>query len=240
LLGFWNPIVDHGSYEQTEVVKFILEANNNPNQTFVLLLDEMNLSYTERYFADFLSALESRTKEIRLPDDSKIYWSKNLKIIGTINEDETTHTLSPKVIDRSNIIEMDGVVPSQYFKELHNKSDKKASALYAKKWHEEYLQILDEVYHACEEGFGYRVVDEFTEYVKTNVDLTGEEFIQYFDEQLYQKVLPKVHGTRGEVGNILAKLQEICERKNLQNSLVKINKMISQLSATGFTSFVTA
>lgn len=71
----------------------------------------MNMSYVERYFADFLSAMESGA-EIPLwkGDDEKqapksIGLPRNLFIIGTINVDETTYMFSPKVLDRANVIE---------------------------------------------------------------------------------------------------------------------------------------
>src|SRR5690606_39030535 len=81
-----------------------------------LILDEMNLSHVERYFADFLSVMESDDK-INLYSGAlrkdlngnevpnEIFWSKNLFIIGTVNIDETTYMFSPKVLDRANTIE---------------------------------------------------------------------------------------------------------------------------------------
>ena len=76
------------------------------------------MSYVERYFADFLSAMESK-EPISLwnPDEAKgennevdrvpqkVALPKNLFIIGTINVDETTYMFSPKVLDRANVIE---------------------------------------------------------------------------------------------------------------------------------------
>ena len=78
----------------------------------------MNMSYVERYFADFLSAMESKEPislwnidEAKGDNDEvggvpqKITLPKNLFIIGTINVDETTYMFSPKVLDRANVIE---------------------------------------------------------------------------------------------------------------------------------------
>ncbi len=87
----------------------------NENKPHFLILDEMNLSHVERYFADFLSIMESH-KEMKLYDGSErvsenkqipqeILWPKNLFIIGTVNVDETTYMFSPKVLDRANVIE---------------------------------------------------------------------------------------------------------------------------------------
>jgi energy-coupling factor transporter ATP-binding protein EcfA2 len=97
----------------------ILRARDDKDRPYFLILDEMNLSHVERYFADILSAIESR-QEIALhssandleafekdplPVPSKIRLPKNLFIIGTVNVDETTYMFSPKVLDRANVIE---------------------------------------------------------------------------------------------------------------------------------------
>ena len=120
LLGYPNALKS-GEYVKPEngVLDLLIEANKpqNANKPFFLILDEMNMSYVERYFADFLSAMESHEaialwkecnnecescecdvpERIKLPD--------NLFIIGTINVDETTYMFSPKVLDRANVIE---------------------------------------------------------------------------------------------------------------------------------------
>lgn len=84
-----------------------------------LILDEMNLSHVERYFADLLSLIESdETIELyhpgvdgdgnpqnRIGADPQLRLPPNLFIIGTINVDETTYMFSPKVLDRANVIE---------------------------------------------------------------------------------------------------------------------------------------
>lgn len=84
-----------------------------------LILDEMNLSHVERYFADLLSLIESDeditlyhpvldgdgNSQFRVGAEPKLRLSPNLFIIGTINVDETTYMFSPKVLDRANVIE---------------------------------------------------------------------------------------------------------------------------------------
>ena len=120
LLGYPNAL-KQGEYIKPEngVLDLLIEANKpqNANKPFFLILDEMNMSYVERYFADFLSAMESHEaialwKECDSESDScgndvpeKIGLPDNLFIIGTINVDETTYMFSPKVLDRANVIE---------------------------------------------------------------------------------------------------------------------------------------
>ena len=57
MLGFYNPFEER--YVSTPILDFILQAMKNPRVHYFLVLDEMNLSHVERYFSDFLSAMES-------------------------------------------------------------------------------------------------------------------------------------------------------------------------------------
>jgi 5-methylcytosine-specific restriction protein B len=134
LLGYPNSLkANHYVKPDTGVLDILLRAHEDymANEKdlakctpFFLILDEMNLSHVERYFADFLSTMESGD-EIKLysgsqryakldADDNailgteipdKIILPKNLFIIGTVNIDETTYMFSPKVLDRANTIE---------------------------------------------------------------------------------------------------------------------------------------
>jgi len=119
LLGFPNALQPE-KYVKPEsgVLDLLIEANRkqNANKPFFLILDEMNMSYVERYFADFLSAMESKEKISLWNSDKdsdkvidgvpqRIDLPQNLFIIGTINVDETTYMFSPKVLDRANVIE---------------------------------------------------------------------------------------------------------------------------------------
>ena len=103
LLGFPNALSE-GEYTHPDngVLKLIIEANKNADRPYFLILDEMNLSHVERYFADFLSVMESN-EEIPLYAEgivdngvpSKLRVPANLFIIGTVNIDETTNMFSP-------------------------------------------------------------------------------------------------------------------------------------------------
>lgn len=82
----------------------------------IALLDEMNLAHVELYFADFLSKLESRRGkaqklhpeiEVKLGagiEPYKLKLSRNVLWVGTMNQDETTKSLSDKVLDRGIVI----------------------------------------------------------------------------------------------------------------------------------------
>jgi 5-methylcytosine-specific restriction protein B len=119
LVGYPNGLVAKEYITpDSGVIHLLMEAikEGNENKPFFLILDEMNLSHVERYFADFLSIMESNdsiklyTGEARESLDGlkipfEIGWPKNVFIIGTVNIDETTYMFSPKVLDRANVIE---------------------------------------------------------------------------------------------------------------------------------------
>ena len=130
LLGFYN-ILDE-TYHKTRLLDLLLEARNNPDIPYFVILDEMNLSKVEQYFSDFLSIMESRTSDNmtgepltlhslrkvktlsgnEIPEE--IYIPENIFFTGTVNVDETTYMFSPKVLDRANVIEFNEVDPEGY------------------------------------------------------------------------------------------------------------------------------
>lgn len=135
LLGFRNAMAG-GAYQKTELIKFIFKTYHFAETPFFLCLDEMNLAPVEQYFAEFLSAMESK-EPVPLNDisendgnlielgceweDSLEYLKKNgfsipnnLFIVGTVNMDETTNQFSRKVLDRAFTIEMTDVDFANY------------------------------------------------------------------------------------------------------------------------------
>lgn len=124
LLGYVNAL-DNKEYILPEngALQLLIRANKNQEKPYFLILDEMNLSHVERYFADFLSVMESKDKfklhssesnlnitngdkfEKSIEVPSTLSWPKNLFVVGTVNIDETTYMFSPKVLDRANVIE---------------------------------------------------------------------------------------------------------------------------------------
>src|SRR5690606_19952454 len=103
---------DESVKPENGILDLLLKAKENIHKPFFIILDEMNLSHVERYFADFLSIMETGEDIILFKDfkekneiPAKITWPQNVFIIGTVNIDETTYMFSPKVLDRANTIE---------------------------------------------------------------------------------------------------------------------------------------
>lgn len=117
MLGFFNSI--DNQFEPEELLKFLVQCTTDPRYSdymSIVLLDEMNLAHVEHYFAEFLSKLESRRGlsksylpeiEVKLGAGVKPYGlklSRTLLWAGTMNQDETTKSLSDKVLDRGIVI----------------------------------------------------------------------------------------------------------------------------------------
>lgn len=117
------------------LTKSLREAQAAPSKLMIALLDEMNLAPVEHYFSDFLSVAETRARlggrvstdelPIELPagatgaadpyaDLRGATLPSNLRIVGTANMDESTHTFSPKVLDRAFTIELDDPVLTDF------------------------------------------------------------------------------------------------------------------------------
>ncbi len=122
LLGHLNTIT--GEYFTEPAVEFLMEANEDEDNLYFFCLDEMNLAHVEYYFSQFLSAMEGEQAEERqirlygtrmqklLEEQDKtptlpaqLVLPDNLFFTGTINVDETTQSISDKVIDRANTLE---------------------------------------------------------------------------------------------------------------------------------------
>lgn len=121
MLGFFNSI--DNKFDAQPLLRFLAQCSGgedgkNIHDGFdkslnLVLLDEMNLAHVEHYFAEFLSKLESRRNsnkefvEIPLGAGIKPYrlkLTRNILWAGTMNQDETTKSLSDKVLDRGLVI----------------------------------------------------------------------------------------------------------------------------------------
>lgn len=117
MLGFFNSIDNR--FEPEPLLRFLVQCTENDDYNkymSIVLLDEMNLAHVEHYFADFLSKLETRretgketvpTVEVKLGAGVEPYQLKLDRSIlwtGTMNQDETTKSLSDKVLDRGLVI----------------------------------------------------------------------------------------------------------------------------------------
>lgn len=107
--------------------------------------------------------------------------------------------------------------------------------------------VFDDVYKILEKRgfeFAYRTVREIRQYIAASFELdeNKSEFNinAAIDQQLVQKVLPKIHGNRKEIGELLDELESICRREDLQFDLSakKIEQMKGKLATVQYASFI--
>lgn len=273
---------------------------------FFVLFDEMNLSHVEMYFARFLALMETSRHEgisnvpllttgdlVLLQKYYKnnnefleytyeaitkngLYIPNNVIFVGTVNIDETTYMFSPKVLDRSFVIERNTEAPSKIFNESLIPNNVKAyldigqinsyllsplnirqsfndltSTSPQYELMEKVVEFLDQVYTLVEEfTFGYRTVVECCEYYVKAIELSTDYNVDLdwlkkeeclFDEILMQKVLPKIHGNRKQLVNLLRSLIDFCkdgERVRFNKSYSKLIAMEKNLNVTGYSGFI--
>jgi tRNA uridine 5-carbamoylmethylation protein Kti12 len=244
IIGYYNAITEQ--YQSTPTYDLINKAKKS-NKPYFLILDEMNLSHVERYFADFLSSIESKepipifgrsNESLKLPE--------NLFIIGTVNVDETTYMFSPKVLDRANTIEFETLSVNEYINsnllvdDFHGNVNYLQSPLMDSNISDLNIIDLKEILSSieCSEGnllevltnemdsfqyalkstgfdFGFRVINEILRFMVVawryeNSPDHWENWERYFDAQIKQKILPKLHGSQKAIGNVLNDLFNLC------------------------------
>ena len=232
LLGYVNPL--DGQYHDTPFSRFLRAAaaeylaasdRDRAPRPFHIVLDEMNLARVEYYFARFLSAMELRARDgtaaIELAPDDEVILPPNLLFVGTLNVDETTHGFADKVYDRAQLVELEA---SREAMEAHLEGAAHAAAL---------LEVWDAVRQVA--PFAFRVADEVGKYVAAG-QAAGASPDELLDEQLLQKVLPKIRGTDLRVGAALERLESLADgRWPLTHA--RVRRMLDSFRQHGFASY---
>ena len=241
LLGYVNPLT--GGYTRTEFLNFLLDAGKKPGQPHVLILDEMNLSHPEQYFAPILSAMEIRKGEIPLhrEDAEKLgvptglAYPSNLVIIGTVNMDETTMGISDKVLDRAFTLEFWDIEPERWPGWHRCRLDDAEKSKVC-----DILVELTKTLAPARRHFGWRVIKEVVGFLEgrsrnSGIGLTAEDAL---DQVIYAKVLPKLRGSdTGRFRQCLDATLAVLEKRGLDRCAEKVKALKEDLEATGSCSF---
>jgi septal ring factor EnvC (AmiA/AmiB activator) len=244
LMGFYNYI--EGRFRPTDMARALWHLDGQHDSTFndrmmLVLLDEMNLARVEYYFSDFLSRLESRPPKERVGDANlrkdaeieleipmsegqtapRVFPGYNLLFAGTMNEDESTQSLSDKVVDRANVMRftaptkishagISGILPAP-------------EALPRAKWdawvkptrqvdqHPQVAQSVERMRALMQNfkrPFGHRLGRAIMAYVANYPQGEGIESInEALADQVEMRLLPKLRGV--EVANLEAAFGEL-------------------------------
>ena len=121
LIGHYNAFEKRYYERNTLQALYRAQTEADGDRLHVVLLDEMNLSRPEQYFAEFLSAMEMGKSDRwinlmesrpaqgapkHLRDGRDIKLAPNVWFIGTANHDETTNAFADKTHDRAFVLEL--------------------------------------------------------------------------------------------------------------------------------------
>ena len=212
IFGYFNEFTK--KFNETEILTSMYEAQYS-DEVFVTLLDEMNISRVEYYFAEMLSVLELPNKkdwvvelvpnswenDPKKLDNGKIKVPENMWYIGTINNDDSTFMITDKVYDRAMPIAIDDKceafeapdtegmhVSYTYLQQQFDKASKEHAVS------EENLEKIAKmdryVIDHFRLAFGNRIVKQLKDFVPAFIACGGDE-IAGIDYLISHKILRK-------------------------------------------------
>lgn len=212
LFGYFNEFTK--KFNETDLLAEIYKASYT-DDVYTVILDEMNISRVEYYFAEMLSILEMPSQDEWIVELTPSAWSSdpiklnggklhiapNVWYIGTINNDDSTFMVTDKVYDRAMPIDINDKgtafepVPTQAMDVNYS---------YLEKLYESAIndnQISDETLDKIEKmddyviqhfriAFGNRIVAHMKKFVPVYVACGGTEVdgVDYF---IAKKILRK-------------------------------------------------
>ncbi|MCR4614782.1 MAG: hypothetical protein K5756_01345 [Clostridiales bacterium] len=244
LFGYFNEFTKR--FNETELLKMMYKATYT-EEIYLTILDEMNISRVEYYFAELLSILEMPSRDewvVSLvpsvwPTDPKHLFDGKLKLpdnmwyIGTINNDDSTFAVTDKVYDRA--IPIDINTKGKFFEAPWTDnlalSYKHLEAMFDEckvkyKVSEESLRKLaeldDYVIEHFRLAFGNRIVKQLEDFVPAYVGCGGTE-IDGLDFVLCHKILRKFESLnlsfiRDEIGGLITYLNKNFGKSNMKES----------------------
>lgn len=255
LLGFYSEF--SRNYKVTEFLRNLYLASYS-DKVNELVLDEVNLSRIEYYFADFLSILEYPEEDWKI----KIYDAelgqelpKNLKdgyvsipnnswFIGTANTDDSTFTITDKVYDRAVIIDFSEkftpIISSYNSDPIAISSDAllnlfeeaKNNDLYklSKADMKKFTDVCEFTRDSLEIKFGNRIMVQIENFVPVYVALGGTKEAA-LDFMFASKILRKINGSYQDyIKEELIKLKSLLDHTYGKGVFKETEKLIAKIT----------
>lgn len=219
ILGYFNDFSKR--YSETEFLKRLYRMTYRQNHVNIMVLDEMNISRVEYYFADFLSIMEYPKdkwdlKIMQLPYDFNapthlldgvIKIPENTWFIGTANKDDSTYTITDKVYDRAITISFDdrntpfhvegNSEPISLSYNNLNRLFEEAKANEKNRMNDsdykDFYLLTDYVKDNFDLTFGNRVLNQIENFVPVYIALGGTKY-SALDFFFSRKVISKLNG----------------------------------------------
>lgn len=251
-IGYYNPLsksFDRSNRKIFDALNILdIEANGSGSDLpFVILLDEANLSPMEYYWADYMNLCDEldTNSAINLGDNFYFRVPTNLRFVATINNDHTTESLSPRLIDRAWIIRLPKarsgmarpvkirtsgeMIPWSAFEQAFGASEQNYTEMsgIAKSIYEELLSKC----RSAKISVSTRVDNAIRKYWSTAQRLFDssadtDASIAALDYAVAQRILPHIDGSGTSYGDQLIEIQRFCSEKNLRISADILQEII--------------
>ena len=260
LLGYINPIDGNWVESQSGLSTFMKTINARMHSPLALvLLDEANLSPIEHYWSIFIGACDNASEDLNVSGDNLAFGlNEPYRFIATINNDHTTEMISPRLIDRSAVIDVNnkGILDaidfddidsmlyettdwfefklvSNYLNDIIEKEDEDSVVDFRDK-----LNNIIDVLKEKDDEFGISVVLSNRKLKKIQrhyhiAEQLNLDPIITFDEIVCMYILPHITGHGGPFRRRLEKLILELERKHCIKSKVKVIEIIEKGTAVG-------
>ena len=255
LLGYYNDFSK--SFKETDFLINLYRAGYNPNHINIMVLDELNLSRIEYYFADFLSILEYPSADwkmtlMQIPEGYEepkhlhsgvIQIPDNTWFVGTANVDDSTYLITDKVYDRAIVLDfedrnapfsVDGPcdkisLSASRLKQLFNDAIQNKEYQFNESDYNKFHQVCDFTYDAFNITFGNRIMNQIALFVPCYVALGGKKE-DALDIMFSKKILRKIEGRYEDyIYKGLTKLEQLINKVYGEGVFVRSEKAIQNL-----------
>lgn len=237
LIGYFNPLTkkyDRSNAKIYDGLMILNEENKESRFPYLILLDEANLSPMEYYWADFMRAADSSESDvfINIGLDKDIYIPKTLHFLATINNDQTTEQLSPRLIDRAWIVKLPtnrriieaNISVDDYFNSFVLWNDIEKAFVLSESKEMSLKTVAEQIYKLFNEHHltvSPRVQKSIKNYVCVAQEIMEDEIgvtkkQKALDFAIVQKLLPKINGYYKDYELLFKKLIPICDENSLK------------------------
>lgn len=246
LIGYYNPLTrkyDKSNGKIYDALRVLDVERDESKYPFIIMLDEANLSPIEYYWADFMRLTDRSSLNdmyINIGADRELYVPKTLKFVATINTDQTTETLSPRLIDRACIIKLPKVEPK-----YNDDASSASSEIITWDNFVKAFSKTTELNPITQKGMKelYKLFNDYGMSVSPRTQLGIKRYVmaaqeimedepntlareKALDFAVVQKLLPKINGYYSVYERFFDSLKQLCKEYNLNMTEEAVIKII--------------
>ena len=258
-VGYYNPLSKTFDKSNRRIYDALHQLDTEKQAgilklPYIILLDEANLSPMEYYWSDFMNICDDLGphSKVNLGEDYVFGVPETLHFVATINNDHTTETLSPRLIDRAWIITLPQLNLRDY-SSLGNEANIPAEEVEVISWkslQDAFTPAKDECFFTPELQKCYDSIvaklreKKFT--VSPRIDIAIKRYwaiaSKYFemddtktaaptialDYAIAQRILPKIGGNGEEFEKWLKEFSSLCSSNGLNTSAAIVKDIIER------------